>query len=1169
MVQDEALVELKTEEGKTYFWNRRDNSRAWVLPEGVAVKWVGQKTQDGRTYYWSRGTKETVWVLPPLPEQADEGERAEGKTPETALQDEQQAPSNVPPLPVAPAPPLPILASPEPPEDSAQRLDNSAGMEGLGAAVVQQAPEATLPPAPQGPPAPTVSEVVALEVQPVQPVAAAPPQPQAPPAPPVPALQTMPQATVALAGCPVMPPQVQFAGLPQMGMLPGLIPGMPFPGVPGLDMLSAMGGLGMMPGMMPGMLPTIPGMPVGVQMPVAAQLQGMVAAPPAVEVATLATAPLASKDASCGLLNGVQAGVAAQEEEEEEPEEEEPKTFSAETEEIKDLETPGPLGDSASAVAARHLIEKSGCDSWFHQLPNGEWEEVVRFWPPLPDIELPRLKLPRKGKRRMKDAFAVKPVLQRYHAHSEMVRSLLMAQYRTDTGFSATKFPCPTASQWCFWTQEGRQLITERQLLLDRGSPEAPANQEVIRRSPPQSDKYRLIRPALRTQISMVFKSPLLRKLELATRGGDKATTQSLLDLLSKSEVPWKLSADANKLVSQAEQPPLTLLENMVIPTKAKSTAPVPPDGPPVFVKGASATPPPQAPLQMGTPDVQGSLVCKQPAFVKAPMQGQPCVPPPPQAPGMQMAPGPVQSSFICKQPPPQGMPAGFQPHEMPMPQPGVSHEGAAVGGAIPFKAKAPPPGTAPDAPLQAPPPFCKAGGPPLTQDVAAVPGMEPPGEVVETAAASASTVPAAKDTPAGEPVDEAAPWAARKRRRARASEPPATGKDVSSAMAADTPGSKGHAASSASAAVEWVPVEEPELENKHTPATGSTARAGNTDKAAADKIFAAAERAAAAGSEALVGRLQRKVIVSNIASPAKATEIGEFFTGAIFSATGHLLAAQWQSGEASKVVVEVELSSSANGTVAEVTLAKPTAATVAVALNGIQFKGKGLEIKRPKGFVGEPLKRSQLQSISIKDLVGSDDALSTKSPANGRAASAGKASSNGTATVALTGIPASMTEQSVFDLLQQFGGPLRRLTLAGTTVSGSHEGRGTAEYIEAKSAEEAVRFSPLLGFIEVELADSEAPAAKRARRSRFDEAEADDLGPFEAAFVSPGGRQAESGLDLGPFEAVLPHGHGADEAALDLGPFEAVLPTGDEKDSGSGDAGEDLGPFTAVLHGL
>eukprot|EP00434_Breviolum_minutum_P027738 symbB.v1.2.024536.t1/scaffold2328.1/size82197/1 len=66
MVLTEVWVELKTDDARVYFWNRRDNSRAWTLPEGQEVKWIGEKTADGRTYYWSRKSKETVWVLPAL-----------------------------------------------------------------------------------------------------------------------------------------------------------------------------------------------------------------------------------------------------------------------------------------------------------------------------------------------------------------------------------------------------------------------------------------------------------------------------------------------------------------------------------------------------------------------------------------------------------------------------------------------------------------------------------------------------------------------------------------------------------------------------------------------------------------------------------------------------------------------------------------------------------------------------------------------------------------------------------------------------------------------------------------------------------------------------------------------------------------------------------------------
>ncbi|CAK0819501.1 unnamed protein product, partial [Prorocentrum cordatum] len=55
-----------------------------------------------------------------------------------------------------------------------------------------------------------------------------------------------------------------------------------------------------------------------------------------------------------------------------------------------DIEPPGPQGDSASAVAARHMIVSSGCESWFRQVGAGEWEEVLRFWPPPADVSLAR-----------------------------------------------------------------------------------------------------------------------------------------------------------------------------------------------------------------------------------------------------------------------------------------------------------------------------------------------------------------------------------------------------------------------------------------------------------------------------------------------------------------------------------------------------------------------------------------------------------------------------------------------------------------------------------------------------------------------------------------------------------------------------------------------------------
>eukprot|EP00932_Pfiesteria_piscicida_P018303 SRR837773.5159.p2 GENE.SRR837773.5159~~SRR837773.5159.p2 ORF type:complete len:210 (-),score=69.37 SRR837773.5159:16-606(-) len=150
------------------------------------------------------------------------------------------------------------------------------------------------------------------------------------------------------------------------------------------------------------------------------------------------------------------------------------------------------------------------------------------------------------------------------------------------------------------------------------------------------------------------------------------------------------------------------------------------------------------------------------------------------------------------------------------------------------------------------------------------------------------------------------------------------------------------------------------------------------------------------------------------------------------------------------------------------------------------------------------------------------------------------------------------MGSKSVFDLLQQFGGPLKDLSLNMNKETGEHTGSGVAEYLERSSALEAVRFSPLLGFIEVSLEDSaEEAARKRQRRSRFDNApaaDAEDLGPFEAALQGRAPKPAGD-MDLGPFESILPKA----STAEDLGPFESVLPP-------AGAPAEDLGPFEAVL---
>ncbi|CAK0845221.1 unnamed protein product, partial [Prorocentrum cordatum] len=362
--------------------------------------------------------------------------------------------------------------------------------------------------------------------------------------------------------------------------------------------------------------------------------------------------------------------------------------------------------------------------------------------------------------------------------------------------------------------------------------------------------------------------------------------------------------------------------------------------------------------------------------------------------------------------------------------------------------------------------------------------------------------------------------------------------------------------------------------------AAQAPAKAGASDRAAAERVAAQAATAAATAAKKRVEvPPAQRVVVSNIPPSAKVTELADFFTGAIFSATGHTLAAQWQGGEASKVIVGADMLPSggrAEGRSADVAFGTPAGADVALALNGIQFQGRNLAITRPKNYSGPPSSRAKLQSLTLKDLIASH-----------AAAGAGPSQASSSAWVQLSGIPSSMGSKSVFDLLQQFGGPLKSLDMPE-----SCPGSGVAEYVDRKSALEALKFSPLLGFIEVKAIDAaaaavlvgraaapavagstEGPAAKRLRRTRFDptpagaqEADENDLGPFEAALRGRGlppaaAAPAEDALDLGPFEAVLPKRRSDPDPADDLGPFESVLPParGPEPE-------DDLGPFESVL---
>jgi hypothetical protein len=79
---DEAWVEVKAKNGKTYYWDRRSHACRWDLPTGIKAKWVSYKSLDGRTYYSDRQGN-SFWVMPPMISSDGSAEKASKDAKET------------------------------------------------------------------------------------------------------------------------------------------------------------------------------------------------------------------------------------------------------------------------------------------------------------------------------------------------------------------------------------------------------------------------------------------------------------------------------------------------------------------------------------------------------------------------------------------------------------------------------------------------------------------------------------------------------------------------------------------------------------------------------------------------------------------------------------------------------------------------------------------------------------------------------------------------------------------------------------------------------------------------------------------------------------------------------------------------------------------------------
>lgn len=70
-IQDDAWVELESDCGLIYYWNRKSLESVQMLPKGVEAMWAVRKAADGRACFWQKSRSDEtaakpVWALPPF-----------------------------------------------------------------------------------------------------------------------------------------------------------------------------------------------------------------------------------------------------------------------------------------------------------------------------------------------------------------------------------------------------------------------------------------------------------------------------------------------------------------------------------------------------------------------------------------------------------------------------------------------------------------------------------------------------------------------------------------------------------------------------------------------------------------------------------------------------------------------------------------------------------------------------------------------------------------------------------------------------------------------------------------------------------------------------------------------------------------------------------------------
>jgi len=185
---------------------------------------------------------------------------------------------------------------------------------------------------------------------------------------------------------------------------------------------------------------------------------------------------------------------------------------------------------------------------------------------------------------------------------------------------------------------------------------------------------------------------------------------------------------------------------------------------------------------------------------------------------------------------------------------------------------------------------------------------------------------------------------------------------------------------------------------------------------------------------------VKQTIVLENLSLSVTGQELIEFFNGAVLAVTAN--AVQQASNKNVAPVFACTVTEEERGTekrkTAELKFRTTDGASVGMKLNGIEYKGHKVIIKRPDDYEvpedGDPSGKINLHEMSLARLVGADAAA-------GRSQNLGPAPK-----LSIFNLPEAMNESIVRDLLSQFG-KLRMLSLIRDLGTGKIKGYGILEY--------------------------------------------------------------------------------------------------------------------------